>query len=804
MPPVSPWTTLPPVEPSDDLLQAFVGQTLLAETLARRGIATEEEAWQFLSPRHYAPAPPCAMAGVAEATRILRRGFEQGQRILVWGDFDADGQTSTALLAASLRTLSQQPDLVRWHVPHRIRDNHGIQPARVREWLDDAEWKPDILVTCDTGIDAEEGLAVARAAGLRIIVTDHHDLPPAFNDAEPGVHPVVAPTADAAANRALGIRPLVDAIINPKLMPPEHPQATLPGVGVAFLLALELFTQAQRAEEAWACLDLVALGIVADLAEQVRDTRYWLQRGLAVLNQVQRPGLQALLADARATPGALSAEDIAFTIAPRMNAAGRLDDAALSVRLLLTRDPEEARRLAVTMDTLNRRRKEMSARLLAEATAQWDANPAGLDPRAIVLAHKNWHPGILGPAASQLAERYQLPTVLLHIDEDNQARGSARSVPGVDIGAALGACRALLTRYGGHEQAAGLSLPVDRLDRFRRALQEAVPRHSRSRSQNGLVVDREIPLADVDRDLWKQLQALEPTGRGNPEVVLMSSRLAVEGWKTFSQGSIARFKVRQQGHPFAVDAVWFRPARAEAPSEPVDLAYHVRLNEFRGLRKLELHVRALRIPPRPAPSVTDGAAAPEGDAPFRIEDMRHVAHPPALKAAATGAVWYAEGLHLSSVERSTRVELKGPADADCLVLWTSPPDDTVLKSLLAARSWKTVAVWTQDVAEPDAAIVVRKVFAMCKYAVQQNEGRADVTRMAAQLGVTESAVKLGLELLERQARIRFAGDAIHLSGPPAQGDWNSDPVFGRLQWALREIGSFRYFFRKDNLENFLL
>ena len=804
MPPVPPWTTCPPAAPSDDLLQAFAGQPLLAETLARRGIATEEEAWQFLSPRHYAPAPPGAMTGVVEAAQILRRGFEQGQRILVWGDFDADGQTSTALLTASLQTLSQRPDLVRWHVPHRIRDNHGIQPARLREWLDNAEWKPDILVTCDTGIDAEEGLAVARAAGLRIIVTDHHDLPPAFDDAEPGLHPVVAPTAEAAANRALGIRPLADAIVNPKLMPPEHPQATLPGVGVAFLLALELFTQLQRAEEARACLDLVALGIVADLAEQVRDTRYWLQQGLAALNRTQRPGLQALLADARATPGALTAEDIAFTIAPRMNAAGRLDDAALSVRLLLTREPAEARRLAVTVDTLNRRRKDRSARLLAEAAAQWEANPDGRDQTAIVLAHKNWHPGLLGPVASQLAERYQLPTVLLHIDEDNQARGSARSVPGVNIGAALAACHALLTRYGGHEQAAGLSLPVDRLARLRRALQDAIPRHSRAHARNGLVVDREIPLADVNLDLRKQLQALEPTGRGNPEVVLMSSRLRVEGWKTFRQGGIARFKVRQQGHPFAVDAVWFRPAIAEAPSEPVDLAYHVRLNEFRGLRKLELHVRALRTQPQPAPSATRGADASEDESPFRIEDMRRVAQPPPLETVATGAAWYAEGLHLSSAERSTRLELKGPADADCLVLWTSPPDDTVLKSLLAARPWKTVAVWSQDVPEPDAGIVVRKVFAMCKYAVQQNEGRADIARMAAQLGMTESAVKLGLECLERQARIRFAGDAIHLSGPPAQGDWSSDPVFGRLQWALREIGSFRYFFRKDDLENFLL
>ena len=211
----------------------------------------------------------------------------------------------------------------------------------------------------------------------------------------------------------------------------------------------------------------------------------------------------------------------------------------------------------------------------------------------------------------------------------------------------------------------------------------------------------------------------------------------------------------------------------------------------------------MRTQPQP-PSTTVGDDASDDEALFRIEDMRRVAHPPILEMAATGAAWYAEGLHLSSAERSTRLELKGPADADCLVLWTSPPDDTVLKSLLAARPWKTVAVWSQDVSEPDATLVVRKVFAMCKYAVQQNEGRADIARMAAQLGMTESAVKLGLEFLERQACIRFAGDAIHLSGPLAQGDWNSDPVFGRLQWALQEIGSFRYFFRKDDLENFLL
>lgn len=806
------WHLRPRIPPSEDLLRACEGQIYLAEALAQRGLATGAEALAFLDPDHYTPAPAAAMIGMTRGATLLREGLETGQRILVWGDFDVDGQASTTLLTLGLRALATRPDQIRWHVPHRVQDNHGIQAERLRPYLESPEWQADILLTCDTGIDAIEGLARARAAGLTVIVTDHHDLPAAFADVETGTDPVLAHTPPPAGDDP-GIRTLADAIINPKLLPATHPQYTLPGVGVAFLLMQELYTQMQRAEEVQELLDLVALGIVADIAEQVQDTRYWLQRGLAVLNRTARVGLHALLQKSRASLGTLDTEDIAFSLAPKMNAAGRLDDASLTVELLMTGNPAEAQRLAARIDRLNRKRQDLVEQALAEVI---DTLERTEDPgrHAIVLAHKNWHPGILGIVANRVTDMYRRPAVLLHIQEDNRARGSARSVEGVDIGAAIAACSPLLEAHGGHTQAAGVTLALDRLPAFRTALNEAIPRYSDSDRQDGLHVDLEIGLGEINMALHAQLNRLHPTGRGNPEILLASTGLQVEALKRIGRArNHLRFKVRQPGHPYAVNAVWFKAPITEFPTQPVDLAYTLRLNEFRGNRSLELLVKAWRPSRDAAPAPAEAARGPTvhiaEDQPFQMRDMRATTPLPVRTEATEDAIWYAEGLHLAPEDVSTRLQLQGPAATRHLVIWTAPPNRSVLRSLLDARPWQTVAVWACPTPEVSCPELLNNVLRMCRYAVKSRQGAVDLTAMAARLGLSESAIKLSLTILSSQDLIRIVGSRIAglNEEQTAIATWSDPRSAGpeaiRLEQALQEIKSYRFRFQREGLEQLL-
>ncbi len=803
----SSWTVRPQPEVPAEVVEACAGHVHLAAALVQRGIRTFAAAQAFLDPTHYVPSPAHELAGVREGAELLHSALERGQRILIWGDFDADGQTSTALLASGLKQLARHEDLVHWHVPHRIRDNHGIQADRLQQFLDNPDWQPELLVTCDTGIDAVEGLALARAAGLTIIVTDHHDLPANFGAFTPGAN--VAGDPGLSSQDGSSIRSLVDVIVNPKLMLPTHPQAALPGVGVTFLLMLELYTRLGRAAEATAFLDLVAIGIVADVAEQTADTRYWLQRGMSALNQTARVGVHALLHASRAHLGSLRTEDIAFSIAPKMNAAGRLADASLTIELLLTSDPGRAATLAATLHDLNEERKILTTQMFDEAMAQLERNPNLQGQHSIVLAHKSWHPGILGLVASRIAEMYGSPVVLLQIQNDNIARGSARSVEGVDIGAALVDCQEWLHTSGGHAQAAGLSLAPGKLSAFRQALDQAVARHTENASGT-LVADRKLALREIDRQLWSQLQRLEPTGKGNPEFLGLSTNLTVENWRRIGRGqsTMRRFQVRQSGHAFPLSAVWFRCPLQQAPAGPIDLVYALRMNTYRGNSQIELRVHSGRLHHQAVAEITQ----PGQEFPYEIEDLR-CETPPAVPRPTDGtSIWYAEGLQLNEEQRCTRFDLADSGKEECddirhLVIWSSPPSRQVLTMLLTARSWHRVTLMAHEPPLPDAAALPQIVYGMCRYAVRARDGMLAVPRMAARLGLTETVIKLCLTLLVEQGLIQTAGETVvvTVSSGSAPGALARAQQLGQqaIAAALQEVHSFRFLYRTEE-SKFLL
>jgi single-stranded-DNA-specific exonuclease len=375
----------------------------------------------------------------------LLRAIRAGERICVWGDFDVDGQTATSLLVSALHSLGAR---VSYHIPIRSQESHGISLPALQKQI---EAGLDLLLTCDTGITANEAVQFASENVIDTIITDHHALPSHL--------------------------PQAYAIISPRLLDdPDHPLATLPGVGVAYKLIEALCDQFDRSHTCQDYLDLVALGIVADVATLVKDTRYLLQLGLRRLQYPSRPGLIALMETAGLQPGSINEETISFVFAPRMNAVGRLSDANPMVEFLTTSDLGAARLQAQEIESLNAQRKLLTDQVFKAALSLIERDPVLLETSALVLSYPAWPAGVIGIIASRLVEYFHKPVVLFASPPGEIARGSARSIPGIDITQAIASQADILAGFGGHPMAAGLSIQPEKIPEFRQGLARAVDR----------------------------------------------------------------------------------------------------------------------------------------------------------------------------------------------------------------------------------------------------------------------------------------------------------------------------------------
>ena len=388
-------------------------------------------------------------------------------------------------------------------------------------------------------------------------------------------------------------------------------------------------------------LDLVALGIVADVAEQVNDARYLLQLGLDKLRRTKRIGLLALMEVARLNPQTVDAESIGFQLGPRMNALGRLEDATVAVELLTTREIIRASQLAAKMERLNQERRLLTSQITKAAMDMIERDPSVLGFNGLVLAHEGWHAGIVGIVASRLAEEYNKPTVLLLKPAGLPARGSARSVAGVDIGASIAACAHLLLGHGGHPGAAGLSLLPENIDLFRRELHRQIDLHRDTAAPTGLLLDVEAPLSQLNLALAEELQRLAPFGQGNPTPLFLSRNLTVvEDRRLGREGTHRRLTV-QGTDGVKAPVIWFNGADVELPSGPLDLVYTVGINEYKGERTLQLSYIANR-----SSQLETLEVQPTAPTHWQIHDLRN--QPLALRdvPAPDQATWYAEGVQI--------------------------------------------------------------------------------------------------------------------------------------------------------------
>jgi single-stranded-DNA-specific exonuclease len=531
---------------------------ITASVLVRRGYGDPQDARRFLEaelPGH----DPFLLGGMAAAVERIRAAVAQGTRICVHGDYDVDGICATALAVLLLRELGGE---VAWHLPSRFEEGYGVSSETLARLVDEGV---GLVVTVDCGITAVVEIAEARARGLDVVVTDHH---------RPGE---TLPDCPVISTR-----------------PSSYPFPELCGTGVVYKLGEALLGGDHPALRR--SLDLVALATVADVVPLVDENRALASAGLRALACTRRPGLQALMRNARVDPATVDAGAVGFRLAPRINAAGRLCRPDIALELILTEDAEQAQRLALELEGLNRDRQAVEDRILREATGLVEGLPEReRRRRGYVLWREDWHEGVIGIVASRLVERFHRPVVLVTASQDRW-KGSGRSVARFDLHAALGACSEHLERFGGHRAAAGLSIDEDRLEAFA----EAFAAHADALLadedlQTPTVVDAVVSSEDLTLDVAQELDRLAPFGLGNPDVTLLLPGAQVVSPSLVGDGKHLRFRARQQGRD-AGSAIAFGQGfeldRLRAESL-FDVACRLKENHWNGTVAPQLVVRSV-------------------------------------------------------------------------------------------------------------------------------------------------------------------------------------------------------------------
>ncbi|MEG5058801.1 single-stranded-DNA-specific exonuclease RecJ [Microcoleus sp. A2-C5] len=603
LPPNSPrlpnqrWQIYSPQPQQAEQFAAEIGlSSLLAQVLINRGIDSLEEVQGFIEPESLVlPAPMDEFPDLAASVKLLREAISGGQKIAICGDYDADGMTSTALLLRALRALGAKVD---YAIPSRMREGYGINDRIVEEFHAEGV---ALILTVDNGIAAYGPVARARELGVKVIITDHHDLPPKL--------------------------PPADAILNPKLIAESSPYRGLAGVGVAYVLAITLAQDLNKVGGLVnPLLELFTLGTIADLAPLTGVNRRWVKRGLRLLPHSQLAGVQALIQVAGVQAGSaeslplfnsksqanntLKPEDIGFRLGPRINAVGRLADPQIVIELLTTDDRELALKNAMQCEQINQRRQELCQEIEQEAIAWCEKSAINLQQeRVLVVVQPGWHHGVIGIVASRLLERYGVPVFIGTFEDEggetaNIIRGSARGIPEFNVFDGLNFCADLLTKFGGHKAAGGFSMPAHNLEQFRHQLSVFANQCLQPEHLKPLVsVDVRADLAEINLDLYRQIDALEPCGIENKAPVFWTPNVCITEQKIVGKGGHVKLTATQDEKGSAsVKGIAWRWGEYFPLPRRVDIAYRLRENSFNGRTSVELELLGVRLPASAASS----------------------------------------------------------------------------------------------------------------------------------------------------------------------------------------------------------
>lgn len=760
------WLDPTPIEIPSSFFSTLSLPPLVAQTLLRRGINSPEAAEAFLHPD---ATPPTPFPNIESAVERIELAIRNKEMVCVWGDFDVDGQTSTALLAQTLQAIGAD---VIYYIPVRGRESHGVHIESLKPILDNGA---KLIVTCDTGITAHEAVDYANSRGVDVVITDHHDLGETLPNAV--------------------------AIINPKLLPENHPLANLAGVGVAYKLAEALLgneRQEMRNEPLvthHSLLDLAALGLIADVALLKGETRSLAQKGIEALRNTKRLGLKMIAELSGTSLETLTEETIGFTFAPRLNALGRLGDANPAVELLLTNNPSRARVLATQIEGLNAQRRLLTSQVYKAAEAQLCENPDLLTEPVIVLSNRGWPGGVVGIVANKLVDRYHKPAILLNESEDGILRGSARSVEGLHITEAIATQKNILRGFGGHPMAAGMSFDADKLAEFRRGLGKAIEKQlgEVTREEPTLQIDAWLELNEINLELAESLEMLAPFGAGNPSLTLASRGVMLKSISTIGKTKEhLRLNVEDEsGNTQSI--LWWGGAGEDLPPQEskFDIAYSLRASSFHGQKQVILQFEEFRIIEEKPVEIQKSK--------IEIRDMRLQSSTFDLRPSTL--VW-AEGADKS--KGKSRFELH---QSDEFAIYTTPPSPVELRQALEIIKPKVIYVFAVPPAEEKPNDFLNRLAGLCKYAINQRGGKATVHELAAAMASRESAIEIGLQWLGAggQLSVNIEGDVIALSAEKQEKNpYLQAELFIALKGILNETSAYRKYFASMELKTFFV
>jgi single-stranded-DNA-specific exonuclease len=560
---------IPTVNP-EAIAQVRQGQDigpLMARLLVLRGVEHAQDVEPFLHPSLSGMHDPFLMAGMKEAVERLGQAVACREKILVYGDYDVDGTMAVVVLLTALRSLGAE---VEAYIPHRLTDGYGMRvPVIERAAADGVR----VVLSVDTGIREHEVLERAHELGVDAIVTDHH---------QPGTH-----------------LPPAFAILNPKRADCQYPDKNLAGCGVAFKLAqalLKKFRPELTEKTLASYLKIVAIGTVADVVPLLGENRIIARNGLAGLAQPSHAGLQALLDVAGLNGEEVSAGDVAFRVAPRLNAAGRMENARDVIELFTTADAARAREIAEQLDNLNQQRQRTEEQILNEVAHIMEQEPARTQRYSLVFSGEGWHRGVIGIVAQRIAEKYHRPTLVIGVEQD-VGQGSGRSIPRFNLLKALTRSSDLFERFGGHSQAAGFTLPAERIGELERRL-ETFSRAVLAPEdlEPVLRVDGEIGLGAIDEAFYQELRALDPHGLGNPGPVFAARNLLLADAPRVLKDKHLKLRVAGGGRTF--DALMWRGVGKVPPlarGQHVDAAFTVEQNVFQDRTTLQIILKDLLV-----------------------------------------------------------------------------------------------------------------------------------------------------------------------------------------------------------------
>lgn len=558
-------------EGAEELVQRLAADAripaLLARLLVVRGISDPDGVKSFLAPKLTGLSDPMLLKGMPEAVERLVAARANNETVCIHGDYDVDGMTAVALLVSFLSAVGIKAEYV---IPLRLEEGYGLSADGVDAAV---ALGARVLVTVDCGITSVNEAAYCREKGIGLIITDHHTPGPELPDAL--------------------------AVINPLQPGCNSSYRELAGVGLAFKLAIALRSRL-RSEGAFEggvepnlreYLDLVALGTIADLVPLTGENRILTAHGLQELTNTGRVGIRELKGVSAVT-GQVSASDVGFRLAPRLNATGRLDDARRGVDLLLAKEREPASCAAAELDAANRERQEIEREILKDVLSTVRNEPGMAGRRSIVVASEKWHPGVIGIVASRVVEAYHRPVILISL-QDGVGKGSGRSIPGLHLHDALLACGEHLQKFGGHRQAAGLTVSEDTLEAFVKSFDEVVAgRLTEEDLTPVLHIDALLTPEQVTRELLELTAAMRPFGMGNPEPVFMLQGVEVQQARVLKESHL---KAKLSAGGIVFDAIGFGMASGAVAGDIVDIAFAVELNVWNGRESLQLRLKDIRI-----------------------------------------------------------------------------------------------------------------------------------------------------------------------------------------------------------------